>query len=95
MTEQLRIGLAQINPLVGDVAGNTACILRAIDSARDQGAALLLLPELAVCGYPPEDLLFHAGLTGQVVLVPVAGMLLSTGSQSASSSARSGVLQML
>ncbi|MDJ0928967.1 MAG: NAD+ synthase [Gammaproteobacteria bacterium] len=62
MSDKLRIGLAQMNPLVGDVAGNTALILGAIERARAAGAKLLLLPELAVCGYPPEDLLFHAGL---------------------------------
>ncbi|MEA2340944.1 MAG: hypothetical protein QOG11_1021 [Solirubrobacteraceae bacterium] len=54
----MRIALAQINTVVGDLAGNEARIARAIDDAREQGAALVLTPELAVSGYPPEDLLF-------------------------------------
>jgi NAD+ synthase (glutamine-hydrolysing) len=52
----VRIALAQINPTVGDIAGNTALIVEAIKRARDSGAQMLALPELAVPGYPPEDL---------------------------------------
>ncbi len=55
---QLRIGMAQINTTVGDFAGNRQKILRAIDEARSLGVDLLTFPELAICGYPPEDLLF-------------------------------------
>ncbi len=66
MAETLRIALAQIDPLVGDVTGNAEVIIRAIGAARDAQADLVLLPELAICGYPPEDLLFHAGLQRQV-----------------------------
>jgi len=62
----LRIALAQLNLLVGDVPGNARRIVEAIASARDAGARLVLFQELAVCGYPPEDLLFHAGLREQV-----------------------------
>ncbi len=58
----MKIALAQLNLLVGDVPGNVACILRAIDQARADGAELVAFSELALCGYPPEDLLFHAGL---------------------------------
>ena len=54
---RLRIGLAQINTTVGDFKGNTRKILEAIAEARSLGVDLLTLPELAVCGYPPEDLL--------------------------------------
>ncbi len=57
-TRRLRIGMAQINTTVGDFAGNRRKILKAIDEARSSGVDLLTLPELAVCGYPPEDLLF-------------------------------------
>ncbi|MBI2952363.1 NAD+ synthase, partial [bacterium] len=53
-----RIALAQINTTVGDLDGNARKILDAIARARDLGADLVALPELAVTGYPPEDLLF-------------------------------------
>ena len=54
---QLRIGLAQINTTVGDFAGNTQEILGAITQGKSLGVDLLTFPELAICGYPPEDLL--------------------------------------
>ncbi|MFC2010624.1 nitrilase-related carbon-nitrogen hydrolase, partial [Chloroflexota bacterium] len=57
---QIRIGMAQINTTVGDFAGNTKKILEVIDKARSRGVDLLTFPELAVCGYPPEDLLFKS-----------------------------------
>ncbi|MFW6162353.1 MAG: NAD(+) synthase [Planctomycetota bacterium] len=53
----LRIALAQLNPTVGDLDGNVARIAEAIGAARDAGADLVITPELALCGYPPEDLL--------------------------------------
>ena len=53
----LRIALAQINPTVGDLRGNEAKILDHIARARDLGAGIVAFPELAVTGYPPEDLL--------------------------------------
>ena len=53
----MKVGLAQINPLVGDVAGNTERILRAVSDAAEAGAHLVVTPELAVIGYPPKDLL--------------------------------------
>ena len=62
----LRIALAQLNLLVGDVPGNARRIIGSLAAARDAGAQLVLFQELAVCGYPPEDLLFHAGLRDQV-----------------------------
>jgi NAD+ synthase (glutamine-hydrolysing) len=46
---------------VGDIAGNAAAIVRQIEAARDAGADLVVLPELAVTGYPPEDLLLRPG----------------------------------
>ena len=55
---QLRLALAQMNATVGDLEGNTARILRFMEQARDQGADLAAFPELAITGYPPEDLLF-------------------------------------
>lgn len=53
----LRIALAQINAVVGDIAGNEARIADGIAAARDAGAQLVCFPELALTGYPPEDLL--------------------------------------
>ncbi|HEY7622027.1 MAG TPA: NAD+ synthase [Solirubrobacteraceae bacterium] len=53
----MRVALAQTNPTVGDIAGNEARIREYLARARDAGAQLVLFPELAVCGYPPEDLL--------------------------------------
>src|SRR2546430_6240928 len=57
----MRLALAQINTTVGDLDGNRERIVRAIEEARDAGADLVLLPELAVTGYPPEDLLLRPG----------------------------------
>ena len=50
--------MAQMNPTVGDLKGNTSKIIRLIDEARTLGADLVAFPELAVSGYPPEDILF-------------------------------------
>ncbi len=55
-TAEFRITLAQLNPTVGDVSGNAAKARAARDKAKADGADLLLLPELFVTGYPPEDL---------------------------------------
>lgn len=55
---QLRIGMVQLNTTVGDFKGNTKKILEAITEAKVLGVDLLTFPELALCGYPPEDLLF-------------------------------------
>jgi NAD+ synthase (glutamine-hydrolysing) len=54
----MRIGLAQLNPTVGDLSGNRRKILDAYRALVAQGAELVLFPELIVCGYPPRDLLF-------------------------------------
>jgi NAD+ synthase (glutamine-hydrolysing) len=63
----LRCVLAQLNMVVGDVDGNTSRIVAAAVAARDEHHAdVVLLPELAVSGYPPEDLLFHSGMRAQV-----------------------------
>jgi NAD+ synthase (glutamine-hydrolysing) len=53
----LKVALAQINPTVGDVQGNARKIAERTAQAREQGAALVVFPELALSGYPPEDLL--------------------------------------
>src|ERR687898_2171128 len=52
----LRIALAQLNPTVGDVAGNAAKVREARAEAARLGAAVVMLPELFLAGYPPEDL---------------------------------------
>ncbi|HLY85700.1 MAG TPA: NAD+ synthase [Gaiellaceae bacterium] len=57
----MRLALAQIDPVVGDLEGNRALILERITEARTAGADLVVLPELAVTGYPPEDLLLRPG----------------------------------
>ncbi|HVN67360.1 MAG TPA: NAD+ synthase, partial [Candidatus Sulfotelmatobacter sp.] len=54
----MKLALAQINPTVGDLPGNAAKISALIEEAREQKADLVIFPELAVSGYPPEDLLF-------------------------------------
>jgi len=64
---KLKIALAQLNLLVGDVPGNARQIIAAIEAARDiEKADLVVFQELALSGYPPEDLLLHQGLRYQV-----------------------------
>lgn len=53
----MRILLAQINPTIGDLEGNTQRIIKAIQSGREKQAHIILFPELALSGYPPEDIL--------------------------------------
>ncbi len=57
---RFRVSLAQINPTVGDVEGNARRIVDSISQARTLGADLVAFPELAITGYPPEDLLFKS-----------------------------------
>ncbi len=54
----MRIGIAQINTTVGDLAGNQKLIIEAYNSLCNDGAELVVFPELAITGYPPRDLLF-------------------------------------
>jgi len=61
----VKIALAQINPTVADFVGNTKKILEFASRAQDQGAALVAFPELAVCGYPPADLLEKASFVAR------------------------------
>jgi len=63
----LRIALAQLDLFVGDVGGNAQRVIDVAAEARDRlKADLVLFPELALSGYPPEDLLFHKGMKRQV-----------------------------
>jgi NAD+ synthase (glutamine-hydrolysing) len=57
---QLRVALAQVNPTVGDLAGNAAIVLDAVREADARGAHLVVLPEMVLTGYPIEDLAFRA-----------------------------------
>ena len=64
---QLRVVLAQIDPVVGDVAGNTRKVIAATQQARQEhDAELVVFPELCLTGYPPEDLLLRPGLLKRV-----------------------------
>jgi len=54
----IRVAAAQINPIVGDLAGNKAKIVAAIRQAKAQDADIVAFPELVISGYPPEDLLY-------------------------------------
>ena len=66
MTESVRLCLAQENFCVGDVEGNTALIVEKIAGAKAHGTDVIAFPELAITGYPPEDLLFRSGLHTKV-----------------------------
>ena len=67
MSESLRIALAQLDLLVGDVQGNLTQVVRVARQAQQEHRAdLTLFPELALSGYPPEDLLFHRGFRAQI-----------------------------
>ena len=67
MTESLRIALAQLDMLVGDVQGNATRVITTARRARtDLRADLVLFPELTLSGYPPEDLLLHRGFRRQI-----------------------------
>jgi NAD+ synthase (glutamine-hydrolysing) len=57
---QLRIGLAQINPTMGDLISNRALILDYAEKARAAGVHLLVFPEMVLTGYPVEDLALRA-----------------------------------
>jgi NAD+ synthase (glutamine-hydrolysing) len=56
----MKVLLAQLNPTIGALSGNTKKIIDTLDRARAKKADLVLFPELAICGYPPEDLVLHS-----------------------------------
>jgi NAD+ synthetase len=60
----MRIAMAQLNQVVGDLPGNAARIVEAIAESRRGGAQLLITAELSLCGYPPEDLLLRPAFLG-------------------------------
>ena len=57
----MKIALAQIDTTIGDFAGNVDLMVKYAERARDRGADLVVFPELALCGYPPRDLVEKAG----------------------------------
>ena len=77
----MKIALAQINPTVGDFAGNTKKILEYAAHAEEMGAGLVVFPELAVCGYPPADLLEKAAFVvrAEQAVIELAGWTGGTG----------------
>ena len=74
-TDLLRVALAQLNPTVGDIRGNARKISDGIARARDEGASLVVFPELALTGYPPEDLLLKTTFldAAEAALLELAG----------------------
>ena len=76
----LRLALGQVNPTVGDLEGNLALAKAALAKAEAAGADLLVLPELALTGYPPEDLLLKAGFVAgaEAALAELAASTTST-----------------
>ncbi|OHC63873.1 MAG: NAD+ synthase [Rhodocyclales bacterium RIFCSPLOWO2_02_FULL_63_24] len=77
--KRLRVAIAQFNAHVGNLAGNASRILELAARAREGGADVLLTPELALCGYPPEDLLmrpdFYRACAGQLDALARAAVL--------------------
>ena len=57
--QALSVALLQFNPVVGDLQGNARTIIDAARQAYAEGARLVVTPEMALCGYPPEDLLLR------------------------------------
>ena len=56
---EIRVALSQINPTVGDIKGNKDLIQSELKRAQQSGADIIAFPELAITGYPPEDLLYN------------------------------------
>ena len=62
----MKVGLAQINTVIGDLEGNVGRCAAAVGRATDGGAELVVLPEMAVSGYPPRDILYDSGFVDAV-----------------------------
>ncbi len=65
----MKLAIAQLNPTIGDLAGNAQQILVAAQQAAAQGAQLMLTPELSLCGYPPKDLVLHSAFVDEMAEV--------------------------
>lgn len=61
----MKISIAQLNPIIGDLAGNATQILNAAQQCA--GVSLLITSELSLCGYPPRDLLIHDGFIQEII----------------------------
>jgi NAD+ synthase/NAD+ synthase (glutamine-hydrolysing) len=70
----MKIAIAQLNPIIGDLIGNAAKILEVAQTAAAQGVNLVLTPELSLCGYPPRDLLLNPSFiaANQTILAQLA-----------------------
>ncbi len=79
MTRVFRLSMAQMNPTVGDIKGNTAKILQYLEQAQELQADLVAFPELAITGYPPEDLLFKTSVLKDNVAAMEQVVAASTG----------------
>lgn len=67
MTQNVTVVMAQINPKVGDISGNVEKIIQAANQAKsEQGAEIVVFPEMTITGYPPEDLLLRDGMYPQI-----------------------------
>ncbi|MCG8316138.1 MAG: NAD+ synthase [Pseudomonadales bacterium] len=64
--KQLKVTIAQLNFLVGDITGNTQMVIDAVVEAYHQGAELVIFPELTLTGYPPEDLLLRPSIDNRI-----------------------------
>merc|ERR1712183_597194 len=62
MGKFMKISLAQLNPIIGDIAGNAKLILEAAQKSQILDAKLMITPELSLIGYPPRDLLIYPSL---------------------------------
>ncbi|RTZ63285.1 MAG: NAD+ synthase [Aquificaceae bacterium] len=66
MSQHLTVSIAQLNPIVGNFRHNTQLVIDAIHHAKEEGADVVVFPELVITGYPPEDLLFRPAFLAQV-----------------------------
>lgn len=72
----MKIYFAQLNPIVGDIHGNLQRCLQVVASAKTEQAEMVVFPELALVGYPPEDILYRSSLPALVQeSLPVASRI--------------------
>ena len=64
-TQHVRVGLAQLNPVIGDIAGNSRRILEMYATADKANCDIVVFPELSITGYPPEDLVLKSGFVAE------------------------------